>query len=107
LYQHFEQVSQECICLVTGDMNATPDSEAVTIFGNNFGSVYPYTTMKFRTKLDERVSDYVFGKTDELDMIGYLDLPTDTDREVGCPSANYPSDHFAIGFEFDFVSKSS
>ena len=84
-------------------MNATPDSEAISIFGNNYGSVYPITTMKFRTHLDERVSDYVFGNSDELEMIGYLDLPTDTDRTVATPSANYPSDHFAIGFEFALI----
>ena len=68
-----------------------------------------FTTLKYSSKEPEgkkRTIDYVFYKSsttggNPLKPIGYYALPKTEDifEEIGNPCINYPSDHYAIGFE--------
>ncbi len=76
---------------------------------NGFLSAYDidklqYTTVKFRKELEVKIEDYIFYKTFgneslKVNVKSTLEIPnlSDDEMKVGCPKANYPSDHFMIG----------
>lgn len=111
--------------IIAGDMNDTPDSEPMQAFNDQFESVNkkinggaepPFTTHKFRLKdgMVTRTIDYTLllkpegrkaleheNKFAIKAISAQYKLPTEADLpETGFPTANYPSDHMAIGLEF-------
>jgi hypothetical protein len=110
-----------------GDFNDTPESTCIGALEAKLsscnksltgGAEPPYTTHKFRPKegMVTRTIDYIFTLKDKDSVAedqavikgisGCLDLPNVEDLpETGFPSPKYPSDHLALGFEFQLGKK--
>jgi mRNA deadenylase 3'-5' endonuclease subunit Ccr4 len=67
----------------------------------------PITTVKTRDSVKvERAIDFIFFSSYSLNCIGVLDIPEKKDiPEIGLPSENYGSDHFAIAARFCFTQR--
>ena len=115
-----KQLAQNCIelenCIITGDFNAEKESPVVQEFMEKYNSAQymstgnenEYTTCKHtKDGLIKRAVDFVFTSKENERGLGitnvarYLQMPDpDTILPCGNPNAAYPSDHYALGYEF-------
>lgn len=99
--------------ILAGDFNGEPDEPFYKILTDvNLISSYrhlmnnhepPYTTWKFKSreshneKEESRTIDYIFYRSNRLNPIAYLDIPSKAAiGPNGLPCAIYPSDHLAL-----------
>lgn len=123
----FKSLNCESVVLC-GDFNTEPDCDSIQFLKNfvfkdsclnKFNSAYNFfdkikddflecTTFKIREEEAYRVIDYIFyaGK---INVKQVEKIPTKSSkewqsiREIGLPSAYFPSDHCFIGAEFEFI----
>jgi nocturnin len=94
--------------ILAGDFNSTPSQQVYPLLSNsplhlqsayyntiNAGSEPDYTSHKYRKQLVSYTIDYIWVRGWSTSAV--LSIPTpDLIGPSGLPSANYPSDHFAI-----------
>lgn len=112
--------------IVVGDMNDTPDAVCMQTLKGSFDSAYEtllgeepaFTTHKYRPKegMVTRTIDYIFTQNEAAreetraqgawtisSLDAFYELPAEADLpEGGYPTPTYPSDHLALGVEFQF-----
>lgn len=106
--------------ILTGDLNGEPDEEfhksilnfpdlslrdAYTIISN--GKKESTLRVKRENGMDKVAIDYLFFNTKSMDLLGYLELPDNSEKyinEHGLPNLTYSSDHLSLVCDFKFLT---